>query len=124
MALQYVSVITVYVSDQDKALDFYTNKLGFTKTTDAEFGEGMRWLQVATPEGNATLSLHKASDFGMAGRLGQSAGLVFYSDDVKATCEDLKAKGVNITEEPNVQPWGVQAQFTDQDGNGYVVVGG
>lgn len=123
MALQYVSVACVYVNDQDKALDFYTGKLGFTKTTDAQFGEGMRWLEVKTPEGNTSLALLKSGEYGPDNYAGKSSGLVFYSDDVAGMCSDLKTKGVNITEDANAQPWGVQAQFDDLDGNGFVVVG-
>lgn len=123
MALQYVSTVCVYVNDQDKALDFYTNKLGFTKDNDVEFG-GMRWLDVKTPDGNTSLALLKAGEYGPDNYAGKSSGLMFHSDDVAATCNDLKAKGVNITEDANAHPWGVQAQFADPDGNSFVVVGG
>ncbi len=120
VALQYVSVIPVYVNDQEKAVDFYVNKLGFTKTIDEPYGEG-RWIQVQPPEGQATLTISRAADYGVTP--GKFTGFVFYSDDVKGTVADLKAKGVNVTEDANEQPWGVQAQFEDPDGNGYVIVG-
>ena len=57
MALQHVSLVPVYVTDQEKALDFYVNKLGFTKTNDQIFGEGERWIQVTTPEGPTTITM-------------------------------------------------------------------
>ncbi|HVF99421.1 MAG TPA: VOC family protein, partial [Chloroflexia bacterium] len=74
-----------------------------------------------TPEGQTSITILKASEFGVT--LGDHAGLVFYSDDVKGTVSDLKSKGVEITEEANEQMWGVQAQFKDPDGNSYVIVG-
>ena len=121
MALNYVSVVSVNVTDQDKAIDFFVNKLGFEKTTDVPFGEGERWIEVKAPDGQTTINLYKASESG-AGQ-GRFSSLSFYSDDVRGTVEDMRSKGVEITEDPNEQPWGVQAQFKDPDGNGYVIVG-
>ena len=121
MALQHISVVSVYVSDPDKAIDFFVNKLGFELVSDDQFGEGQRWVQVKTPEGQTSITISKASEFGMT--LGNYAGLVFHSDDVRGTVADLKSKGVEITEEPSEQMWGVQAQFKDPDGNSYVIVG-
>lgn len=121
MALQHISVASVYVSDQDKSIDFFVNKLGFELVSDDQFGEGQRWIEVKTPEGQTSITISKASEFGMT--LGNFAGLVFYSDDVKGTVADLRSKGVEITEEANEQMWGTQAQFKDPDGNTYVIVG-
>jgi catechol 2,3-dioxygenase-like lactoylglutathione lyase family enzyme len=121
VALQHISVVSVYVSDQDKAIDFFVNKLGFELVSDEQFGEGQRWVQVKTPEGETSITISKASEFGMTP--GNFAGLVFYSDDVKGTVADFKSKGIEITEEANEQMWGVQAQFKDPDGNTYVIVG-
>ena len=121
MALNYVSVVSVNVTDQDKAIDFFVNKLGFEKTMDAPYGEGERWIEVKTPEGQTTINLYKTSESGM--QPGQFSSVSFYSDDVRGTVEEMRSKGVEITEDPNEQPWGVQAQFKDPDGNGYVIVG-
>ncbi len=121
MALNYVSVVSVSVTDQDRAIDFFVNKLGFEKTTDVPFGEGERWIEVKAPDGQTTINLYKASGSGV--QPGQFSSVSFYSDDVRGTVEDMRSKGVEITEDPNEQPWGVQAQFKDPDGNGYVIVG-
>ncbi|HEY0069772.1 MAG TPA: VOC family protein [Chloroflexia bacterium] len=120
MALQHISVVPVYVSDQAKAVDFYVNKLGFEKTTDLPYGES-RWIQVTPPEGQTTITISPAAEYGV--EPGKFTGFVFYSDDVKGTVADLKSKGVNVTEDANEQPWGVQAQFQDPDGNSFVIVG-
>jgi uncharacterized glyoxalase superfamily protein PhnB len=56
-------------------------------------------------------------------KVGQNTSLVFTLEDAFATCEQLKAKGVEFIEESNEQPWGVQAQIKDQDGNVIVMVG-
>ncbi len=121
MALNYVSVVSVFVSDQDRAIDFFVNKLGFEKTTDVPFGEGERWIEVKAPDGQTTINLYKAPGEGPASD--GFSRVAFYSDDVRGTVEEMRSKGVEITEDPNEQPWGVQAQFKDPDGNGYVIVG-
>jgi catechol 2,3-dioxygenase-like lactoylglutathione lyase family enzyme len=118
-----IAVVGVFVSDQEKALDFYTNKLGFEKRADEPMGDGQRWLEVAPPGAVTRIVLsHATAEWG-TDRLGQSAGIVFEPDDIDATFQDLSARGVTFTEPPTDQPWGGrQARFVDQDGNGFVLV--
>ena len=124
MAISNIKSTTVHVSDQDAAVDFYTNKLGFEKRADEAFGEGYRWIEVAPPGADTVIIL--AKDYGAwdQSRIGKFAGVVFATDNVQQTYEELKSRGVEFTEVPTTQPWGmVQAQFNDQDGNGFVLVG-
>lgn len=122
--IRNVQIVTVYVSNQDKALDFYVNKLGFEKRSDNPFGEGLRWLEVAPPGAQTTIVL--AKDYGdwRKSRVGTFTGIVFDTADCRQTHLELSERGVRFTEEPTQQPWGMtQAQFVDEDGNGYVLVG-
>ncbi|MGZ3637664.1 MAG: VOC family protein [Ktedonobacterales bacterium] len=123
MPISHVQTITIPVSDQARALDFYVNKLGFEKRRDDPMGPGMRWIEVAPPGGQAGFVLAKG--FGLdADRIGTFTGLVLTAGDIQATYDDLRAKGVQFTEPPTRQPWGMmQALFQDQDGNGFVLVG-
>ncbi len=119
----------IYVLDQDSAYDFYVNKLGFTVHTDAAFGEGNRWLTVTAkgqPDMEITLmginegpmfpkeradmlrELVKAGTFGFG---------VFECDDIYATYEELKAKGVKFAKEPKEEFYGIEALFSDDSGN-------
>jgi lactoylglutathione lyase len=127
MAITNISIATVYVSDQDKAVDFYVNKLGFDKARDEHFGYGddpnLRWIEVVPPGAETRIVLAKGFGGWSEDKLGQSTGLAFNTTDTYATCEQLKARGVEFTEDPNPQPWGIQAQIKDQDGNGIVLVG-
>lgn len=107
--------ITVGVNDQQKALDFYINKLGFEKIDDQPMSETERWIEVAPPGAQTHL---------MLGLRGQSAGdksgftgFVLHTDNIEATCETLKARGVTITQELSIEPWGKWAQLVDLDGN-------
>jgi catechol 2,3-dioxygenase-like lactoylglutathione lyase family enzyme len=118
-----IAVTGVFVSDQEKALDFYTNKLGFEKRADEPMGDGQHWLEVAPPGAATRIVLTQATAEWGADRLGQFAGIVFEPDDIDATYRELSARGVAFSGAPADQPWGGrQAQFQDQDGNTFVIV--
>jgi len=118
--ISHISIVPVFVSDQDRALEFYTAALGFEVRVDYPTGE-MRWLEVAPPGAQTRIVLTQASQEWGAEKIGQFTGLGLEADDVEATWRELAARGVTFTEEPNRQPWGIQAQFVDQDGNGFVL---
>lgn len=121
MSVMNIQSISIGVSDQDRALDFYVGVLGFEKRQDQQFGAEMRWLTVA-PVGSVT-EIVLTHGYAMDDRVGTFSAMVLGTDDIHATFEDWKAKGVQFTEEPTRQPWGMmQAQFVDPDGNSYVLV--
>ena len=110
-----IGTISVGVTDQDKALDFYVNKLGFEKIDDQPMSETERWLEVAPPGAQTHIML------GLRGQSGGDktgfTGFVLHTDNIEETCATLKARGVNISQELSTEPWGKWAQFTDPDGN-------
>ncbi len=116
-----IQVTTVFVSDQERAKDFYVNKLGFTLKVEQQMGPDFRWVEVA-PDGAET-SISLARPFpGMEGAVGRPTGMIFDSRNVQQLYETLKARGVNFTQVPTPQPWGgVEAQFADPDGNVFSV---
>ena len=120
MTIEGVQVVSVPVSDQDKARAFYTDTLGFELRAENTFGEGTRWIEVA-PRGSAT-SLTLVTWF-EAMPPGSLQGLVFAVNDVRATDEELLAKGVPFDFPPREMPGGLQAVFRDPDGNGFVIAG-
>src|SRR5579871_3738548 len=93
--------VCIYVTDQDKAKAFYTEKLGFEVHTDAPMGES-RWIAVAPPGAQTEVILYKLDSNWEHYRevLGKSQSLTFFVDDIAATAADLKAKGVRVTQEP------------------------
>ena len=124
-----MSHATIFVKDQEEALSFYRDKLGFEVHTDAMVGEDFRWLTMNTkdnPEFEIILmqpkagmlmdeeSAQKLRDLMDKGVLG--AG-VFNTDDCRKTYEELKAKGVEFKFEPAERPYGIEAVFTDNSGN-------
>ncbi len=114
-----VSLVGVCVRDQQKALQFYIEKLGFKVHTDVPMGPEMRWIEVAPKEGGVTLALFTPP--GMEDRIGTYTGVCLTCDDVVKTYQELSARGVTFIEPPTKQSWGMHAQFVDQDGNSFVL---
>ena len=124
-----VGTITVQVTDQDKALEFYTKKLGFEKRADQLMGPAQRWIEVAPVGAQTRILLYKATR-GAPGAdsleaakasIGKATGMVLDTNDILSTFEKLKSKGVTILDEPKKQPYGWWGVFADQDGNSYGV---
>ncbi len=112
----------IFVNDQDEALKFYTQKLGFQLHTDATFGENIRWLTVCAPEQKEfELALMKANTPELKALVGKQAPDVplfcVSTNDCRKTVEELKGRGVTIISEPEDLPWGVSALFSDLYGN-------
>lgn len=113
--------INIYVKDQERAVDFYVNKLGMTKLRDEPNGPDARWIEVAPPGAESVLVLYTPPGF--ENRIGGFTNIVFDCDDLDSTYQELHSRGVEFTQPPEVQPWGMKmAQFKDIDGNEFVLV--
>lgn len=127
--LTRIGTVTVQVTDQNEALDYYTNKLGFEKRADMPMGPNQRWLEVASPGAETRILLYKAtpdapgavSYEAAQAQIGKPTGMVMETDDILETFAMLKSKGVQIIDEPKKQPYGWWGVFADQDGNTYGV---
>lgn len=121
--------VSIYVLNQDSAYEFYVNKLGFKVHTDAPMGPGMRWLTVCAPEQpDLEITLMPITD-GMMFTKETAAQMrnlvkkgtfgfgVFECDDIYATYEELKSKGVEFTKAPKEEFYGMEALFKDDSGN-------
>jgi catechol 2,3-dioxygenase-like lactoylglutathione lyase family enzyme len=117
--LRGIDLVSIPVRDQDAALKFYTEKLGFKVATDQFFGDGkQRWIELLIPGGETRLSLFTPQ--GHENRIGGFQPVTFRCDDVFATATALKAKGVKLAAEPKKEVWGTMAKFRDPDGNEFV----
>jgi predicted enzyme related to lactoylglutathione lyase len=113
--------VNIYVGDQQRALEFYTEKLGFEVRADDSSMPGMRWIEVAPPGADTTLILFTPP--GLEERVGTWSPVVFDSDDIDATYAKLRENGVEFSQPLAMQPWGMKmAQFKDPDGNEFVLV--
>lgn len=117
--IKSIKFATVPVRDQDKALEFYTKKLGFTIMTDQPMGPGQRWIELGVPGAKTGLVLFTPD--GLENRIGTFSGISFECDDVQKTYEDLAAKGVEFVDKPKKEDWGTAAVFKDIDGNQFVM---
>ena len=118
--IPFAKSTTVYVRDQQRAVDFWVNKMGFEKRTDLPMGPDARWIEVSPPGAQTVLVPYTPP--WLESRIGTFSGIVFDCDDIQATYKELRRRGVEFTEEPTQQSWGLQAQFKDSEGNGYVLV--
>jgi predicted enzyme related to lactoylglutathione lyase len=122
--ITHIHSTTIIVSDQDKALDFYTNVLGWEKQLDNSMGDGLRFLTVKPTGSEAALALGQPEMHNGAQPGTGSIGISLIADDVQKTYEELSAKGVNFTMKPERMPWGdMGAHFEDPDGNGFFLNG-
>jgi catechol 2,3-dioxygenase-like lactoylglutathione lyase family enzyme len=116
-----VGTVIVPVGDQDRALDFYVDKLGFEKRIDVPMDNSMRWIEVAPTGADTTVAI-------VPPREGDSAGvetrIALSTDDIDAAHASLKAKGVDV--DPEVSRMGDPVPpmffFNDPDGNRFFIV--
>jgi catechol 2,3-dioxygenase-like lactoylglutathione lyase family enzyme len=117
MPITNVQVISVPVSDQDRAKEFYVDTLGFTLVADSRFSPEMRWVMVAPPSRSTALTLVTWFPTMPAGSL---KGLVLETDDLDGDAAALARRGVEVSDAQQA-PWGRFVTFDDPDGNGIVL---
>lgn len=115
----------IYVRDQERALRFYVDKLGFRVVVDHKFENGQRWVEVAPADGNAHLGLAPLQPDDDAARLiGPEARIWFITEDVNRKYEEWKARGVQFRHPPEAPAWGgIHTRFEDADGNSFGLAG-
>jgi catechol 2,3-dioxygenase-like lactoylglutathione lyase family enzyme len=119
MALTGLEVVSVPVSDQERAKQFYVDKLGFAVQMDGSFGESLRWVMLQPPGSVTCITLVNWFETMPAGSL---KGAVLGCDDLDKTLAELTARGVSFAEdEVQEAPWGRFKTFDDPDGNGWVL---
>lgn len=125
-----LSIVTLVVDDQDEALAFYTETLGFEVREDETFelgGATGRWLTVALPGQDLEISLvtpdepyyDESARENLAARHGGETWWTFRTADCAASVDSLENAGVEITDGPTERPWGTEARFADPFGNAF-----
>lgn len=116
MNITHLALVSVPVADQERAKTFYTEQLGFAVVRELALGD-QRWVEVAPPGSTATITLVTWFPQMAPGSL---QGLVFDTENITQTSEELKARGVEMLPIES-DPFGHYARFTDPDGNGLVL---
>jgi catechol 2,3-dioxygenase-like lactoylglutathione lyase family enzyme len=114
-----VKFVSIPVTDQDRALAFYTEKLGFRVMTDQPFDEKQRWIELSIPGADTAVVLFTPK--GHEDRIGGFSPATFHCDNAQRTYEELSARGVEFDGPPRKQPWGTFLLFKDPDGNHFVL---
>ena len=123
-----ISIVSVWVLDQDEAKEFYTKRLGFEATNDIALENGMRWLTVRPPgsDGQEFVLMDPSRSMLDADTAEQVRALVakgalspgvIATTDCRADYEELAGRGVEFTQEPAERPYGIEAIMRDNSGN-------
>ena len=127
--IRKMSHATIFVNNQEEALKFYRDKLGFEVHTDAMVGEDFRWLTLCTrdqrdfeiilmePKPGMMMDEATAAELRAIMAKGVLGAGAFHTDDCRKTYEEMKSKGVEFLSEPAERHYGVEAVFKDNSGN-------
>lgn len=127
--IRRMSHATIFVKNQNDALEFYRDKLGFKVHTDAMVGEDFRWLTLCTeddpnfeiilmePKPGMLMDEETSNQLRAIMNKGVLGAGVFNTDDCRGTYQELKARGVDFAQEPAERPYGIEAVFRDNSGN-------
>ncbi len=117
MTIHSFEILSVPVSDPQRAKRFYRDVLGFDLVRESPMGPGMTWIQLAPPGQGVTIALVTWFDQMKPGGL---QGVMVNTDDIEADHALLRSRGLEIGAIEQ-QPWGRYAQFNDPDGNGWIL---
>ncbi|HSE33474.1 MAG TPA: VOC family protein [Pyrinomonadaceae bacterium] len=127
--IRKMSHATIFVNNQNEALEFYRDKLGFKVHTDAMVGDDFRWLTVCAddqpdleivlmePKPGMLMDEETSNQLRAIMNKGVLGAGAFHTDDCRGTYEELKAKGVEFLSEPTERFYGIEAVFRDNSGN-------
>jgi predicted enzyme related to lactoylglutathione lyase len=121
--------VSLYVRNQDEAVVWFSEKLGFKKAADMPMNETSRWVTISRPEYPAleivledeTMAMDEAMAVDIRSRVGKSSTIVFEVSGIYQLVAELKAKGVQFAMDTFEFPWGTQAVFLDLYGNKFVL---
>lgn len=117
--IKRIKFLGIPVNDQDRALKFYTEKLGFRVLTDQEFSETQRWIELSIPGADTGIVLFTPK--GHEDRIGTFVNTSWQVDDVDGVYRELQERGVAFVGPPQKQPWGTFVMMKDSEGNQIVL---
>ncbi|HWH51173.1 MAG TPA: VOC family protein [Gemmatimonadaceae bacterium] len=114
-----IKLVSIPTADQDRALAFWTEKMGCTVHTDQPFDGTQRWIELRIRSSDTHLVLFTTGD--SRSQIGKFSAVSFFCDNVEKTYDELAAKGVAFAGPPQKADWGTSAIFKDPDGNSFVL---
>jgi len=118
--IKSIKFVSVPVRDQERALAFYTERLGFQVVTDQPFDDSQRWIELRVPGGDTKVVLFNMGPE-WEGMIGKAMNFSYAVDNVERTYRELVAKGVEFEGAVQEEPWGKFAIFKDSEGSRFVL---
>ena len=115
--IKSIKFVSIPVLDQDRALKFYTEKLGFKLAGDHPFDKKQRWIELEIPGAETMVVLFTPE--GHENRVGAMTNMAWTTDDIQETYDLYKKRGVEFISPPQQMPWGKMALFKDSEGNSH-----
>ncbi len=112
-----IATSAVYVTNQDKAIQFWGEQVGFEIRRDLPMGPGAKWIEMAPPGAESCIVIYPKSM--MEDWAERKPSMVFECEDIEQTHREMAARGVEFSQEPKEMPWGMFAIFLDPEGNWY-----
>src|SRR5262249_15141243 len=117
--ISHVKFVSIPTRDQNRAVKFWTEALGFRVLTDQPFDDTQRWIELRVGSSDTRVVLFNFGENGL--QPGSPFNGALACDDVERTYQELAARGVEFESKPTKQPWGMFAVFKDPDGNTFVL---
>jgi predicted enzyme related to lactoylglutathione lyase len=114
-----IKLVSIPTSDQERALKFWTEQMGFVVHTDQPFDGTQRWIELRIDSSDTHLVLFTTDD--SRSQIGKFSSVSFHCDSVEKTYDELTARGVEFKGPPQKAAWGTSAIFKDLDGNMFVL---
>lgn len=117
--ISHVKFVSIPTADQNRALAFWTERVGFRLLTDQPFDDRQRWIELRIASSDTRVVLFLFDDEGL--KPGAPFNGAFACDNVEQTYREMTERGVEFMAPPTKQPWGTFATFKDPDGNQFVL---
>jgi predicted enzyme related to lactoylglutathione lyase len=117
--ISHVKFVSIPTRDQDRAIKFWTEQVGFRVLTDQPFDDKQRWIELRVGAADTRVVLFTFDEGGV--QPGMRFNASFACDNVERTYDEMVARGVPFLGKPEKQPWGTFAIFSDPDGNQFVM---
>jgi len=121
MVITGIASTSIFVKDQQESLNFWVDKIGFEVICDLQLESNFRWIEIAPRSSNSTINLYPKSLISKKD-LKPMPVIVFSTNDIQSTFDNLRARGVTFSRNPLTSILGIHAMFKDVDGNEFLIL--
>lgn len=121
MMITGIASTSIFVKDQQKSLNFWVDKVGFKVICDLQLESNFRWVEIAPRSSDSSINLYPKSLISKKDLIPMPV-IVFRTNDIQSTFNNLKARGVTFSRDPLKSILGIHAMFKDVDGNEFLIL--